>query len=162
MFKCNLMYSVILCAVICCLVVWGSWHCGRLSEKWQCLLILVETQQRGKEKRQFCTLSPFQYIMLTRGILWTTATIITTLCPLSSLCFSSRLDPSYCTACFLPPLTRLLRASLCVCAQHVPPVRVCSTWFMRVQLRCLISTLCLIAGVWLWVCACAPLYLLWI
>lgn len=81
---------------------------------------------------------------------------------LSSLCFSCCLDPSYCTACFLPPFTRLLRASLCVCAQHVPLVWVRSTGFVHIQFRCLISTLCLIACVWLWVCACAPLYLLWI
>lgn len=86
---------------------------------------------------------PLQYIMLTRGILWATATIIATLCPLSlspSLCFSSSLYPSHRTACFLPPFTDscvCLRVCCCICslsAQHVSPVWVCAMGFMHIYI----------------------------
>jgi len=95
----------------------------KLSGMGQCLSVLVETQQRGKGKSQFRTLSPFQYIMLARGILWAAATIIASLSPV--LCFSSSLYPSYHT------VFSLLDSGVFVCvhchicsipAQHVSHV----------------------------------------
>lgn len=110
-----------------CIVVRSKQRCEKLWEMWQCLFVVVETQQREKEKRQCCTLSRFQYIMLTRGVLWAIATVIATLYPLplpSFLCFSYSLDPSYCTACFLPPfidscVSRFVCACVCAIASAI-------------------------------------------
>lgn len=123
---------------------------------WQCLFVVAETQQGEKGKMQFCTLSLFQYIMLTRGILWARATITATLCPPPLSLFVS-LYPSYHTACFLPPLfqTPVCVCCLCICyvsAQHVSPVWVCSSGFMHIYI---LDVWFLRLPWWLWiVCEC--------
>lgn len=123
----NVTLSFNICNIMCsrhCIVVRCKLRREKLREMWQCLFVVVETQQREKEKRQCCTLSRFQYIMLTRGILLSRSHShrhpLPPPSPLLSL-FLLLSGPIILHCLLSSSFYRLLRVSVCVCA------RVCAT-----------------------------------
>lgn len=126
------------------------------------------------EGREFCTLSSFQYIMLTRGILWGTATVSASLCPLSRLLslFLFLLCPSYGTARFISPLTlqcvplvSLLSIYANACVYVCFPLYLLRIWSVCLNTVKHLFSIHLIPGMvftdCLCVCACMPDNFLW-